>query len=289
MKPQLLKVTQDLVHSFSARRDTKPNVNNRWHYHPEVELIYFKNGSGTQFIGDNISPFAAGDVMLVGSDLPHYWKFDEIFFGADPKFHADVSVVHFNENFWGANFLQLPENKSLKLILERAKRGIKVIGEERESIGLLIEKIVDAEGTRKIIALIEVLVMLGECQESKELVSIGFHHNFLESEKDRIHNIYNYTISNFKNKITLEDISAIANISPNSFCKFFKSRSRKTYSQFLNEIRIGYACKLLIENQLTVKEISYESGFNNFASFHKFFRQVTRESPLGYRKKFLKG
>ena len=135
----------------------------------------------------------------------------------------------------------------------------------------------------------EVLVILGECQETRELVSIGFHHNFLDSEKDRIHNIYNYTISNFKNKISLQDIAAVANISPSSFCKFFKSRNRKTYSQFLNEIRIGYACKLLIENQLAVKEISYESGFNNFASFHKFFRQVTGESPLGYKKKFLKG
>ena len=110
----------------------------------------------------------------------------------------------------------------------------------------------------------EVLMAIGDCQESNLLISIGFRHNFQESEKDRINAIYNYSIANFKKHITLVEIAAVANISPNSFCKFFKSRSRKTYSRFINEIRVGNACKLLIDNKLNIKEICYESGFNNF-------------------------
>lgn len=276
-----------MVHSFNARRDTEPNVNNHWHYHPELELVYFKKGSGTQFIGDSISEFASGDVMLVGSNLPHHWQFDDLYFNKDSDVTADVSVVHFNENFWGEAFLNLPENTEIRHLLNRSKRGILIKGAERE-IGELMEKIIYAEGPRKIILLMEVLLAIGNHPGNTLLASLGFQHNFQESEKDRINAIYNYSIANFKKKITLEEIAAVANISPNSFCKFFKSRSRKTYSRFINEIRVGNACKLLINNQLNVKEICYDSGFYNFASFHKYFKEITGKSPLTYQKTFIK-
>ena len=287
MKPQLLKVSKDVVDSFSARQDTLPDVNNRWHYHPEVELVYFKKGKGTQFIGDSISPFQMGDIVLVGSNLPHYWQFDNIFFQKHTDIATDVSVVHFNENFWGDLFLNLPENISIRTTLERSKRGLHIRSPFGENIGCLIEKIITAEGTRKIILLMEVLIAICECGESSQLASIGFQNNFQESEKDRINAIYNYSIANFKKQITLDEIAEIANISPNSFCKFFKSRSRKTYSQFINEIRVGQACKLLIDNKLNIKEICDESGFNNFSSFHKHFKQIKGKTPLSYQKSFL--
>ena len=288
MKPQLLKVFKDLEHSFSARKETMPDVNNHWHYHPELELIYFKNGNGTQFIGDNISPFQAGNVVLVGSNLPHYWQFDDTYFDKQAGANADVSVVHFNESFWGELFLNLPENKEIKMTLAKSKRGIQIAGHAGEKIGSLIERVISEKGSRKIILLMEVLLSIGECSQNNLMASVSFQHNFQESEKDRIHAIYNYTIANFKKKIKLNEIAAVANMTPNSFCKFFRSRSRKTYTQFINEIRIGHACKLLIDNKLNVKEICYESEFFNFASFHKYFRQVTRESPLSYQKKFIR-
>jgi len=288
MKPQLLKVSKDLADSFSARQDNMPDVNNRWHYHPEVELVYFKKGKGTQFIGDSISPFLMGDIVLVGTNLPHYWQFDDSFFQKHPDMTADVSVIHFNENFWGDLFLNLPENQSIRTTLERSRRGLHICRRYGENIGCLIEKIVCAEGSRKIILLMEVLTAISECQESNLLASIGFQNNFQESEKDRINSIYNYSIANFKKHITLDEIAKIANISPNSFCKFFKSRSRKTYSQFINEIRIGHACKLLIANKLNIKEICNESGFNNFSSFHKYFKQIKGKTPLSYQKSFLR-
>jgi len=286
MKPQLLKVSKDVVDSFSARQDTMPDVNNRWHYHPEVELVYFKKGKGTQFIGDSISPFLAGDIVLVGANLPHYWQFDNIFFQKLPDVTTDVCVIHFNENFWGDLFLNLPENKLIRTTLERSGRGIHIGRQFGENIGCMIEKIISAEGSRKIILLMEVLTAICECEESTLLASIGFQNNFHESEKDRFNAIYNYSIANFKQQITLDEIAKIANISPNSFCKFFKSRSRKTYSRFINEIRIGQACKLLIDNKLNIKEICDESGFNNFSSFHKHFKEIKGKTPLSYQKSF---
>ncbi|MBE9583427.1 helix-turn-helix domain-containing protein [Mucilaginibacter sp. JRF] len=287
MKPQLLKVSTNIVHSFSARRDTEPDVNSHWHYHQEAELVYFKSGSGTQFIGDSIEHFKTGDVVLVGANLPHYWKFDDEYFAEGPS-AADVFVVHFNENFWGDVFLNLPENKAIKQTLDNAKRGIRLTDDVDEQIGRLIEKIIHHEGPAKIMLLMQVLTELGSHPQRQALASMGFHYNFQEAEKNRINAIYNYTIANFKNKIKLDEIAAIANVSPNSFCRFFKSRSHKTYSQFINEIRVGHACKLLIDNQLNVKEICYESGFYNFASFHKYFKQITGKSPLGYQKTFVR-
>ena len=124
MKPQLLKVMNEHGHSFSVRRDLIPYVNNRWHYHAEVELIHFKKGEGTQFIGDDIKRFKSGDVAIVGSNLPHYWRFDDIYFEENTKINADVRVAHFTENFWGEDFLYLPENNNLKTVLEKAKRGL---------------------------------------------------------------------------------------------------------------------------------------------------------------------
>ncbi len=183
MKPQLLKVSTDIVHSFSARRDIMPNVNNRWHYHPEVELVYFKKGNGTQFIGDCITQFNTGDVVLVGSNLPHYWQFNESYFDKEAGISADVSVIHFNENFWGDAFLQLPETQEIKNVLKQSKRGIQITGEYLKQIGHLIEQIIYAEGARKIILLIEVLMAIGGSSEDNMLASMGFQHNFQGSRK----------------------------------------------------------------------------------------------------------
>ncbi len=285
MKPQLLKVTTDLIHSFSARKDTVADTNSHWHYHPEIELIYFAKGKGMQFIGDSIQSFSSGDVLLVGSNVPHYWRFD----ATGEENSVDVSVIHFNEDFWGSPFLDLPELKDIKKLLQQAQLGLQVTGKEKKHVASLICQTVAAKGSRKVINLMEALLAIAECKQVKTLVSVGFRYHFQESEKDRMHAIYEYTISNFKEKISLETIAGIAKISPNSFCKYFKSRSKKPYSRFINEIRVSHACKLLMDGQLNIKEICFESGFNNFVSFHQYFKLITGKSPLQYQKTFAQG
>lgn len=286
MRPQLLKVSKGTDCSFSVRRDLVPHVNNRWHYHAEVELIHFKKGEGTQFIGDSIKRFKAGDVVLVGANLPHYWRFDDMYFEENTKAVADVRVSHFNENFWGDKFLHLPENNDIKTILEKAKRGLQITGKTRYKVAEILEHLQVADGPQRIILLIEALTTIVNCPSIVTLSSIGFRPTLADVESDRINAIYKYSINNFKRKIQLEEIAEVANISPNSFCRYFKSRTRKTYSQFLIELRVGHACKLLIENNQCIKRLCYESGFNNFTSFHKYFKMITGKSPLAYQKEF---
>ncbi|WP_316813761.1 AraC family transcriptional regulator [Pedobacter heparinus] len=288
MKAQLLKVSMEPAQSFSVRQDLEPSINNKWHYHQEIELIYFNKGDGTQFIGDSIKRFKSGDIVLLGANLPHYWRFDEAYFTTDTKpASADVRVAHFSENLFGDCFLNLPENKLLKDILEKAKRGVKVTGKNKAVVANLITRMLKAEGTERIIILMQALVEIAKSGELEVLSSVGFHYDLEMIEKDRINDIYDYTYANFKNKIYLEEIAEVARISPNSFCRYFKSRTRKTYSQFLIEVKVGQACKLLIEHSLNLKQVCYNSGFNNFASFHKCFKKITGKSPLCYQKEFV--
>lgn len=284
MKPQLLKVASGPTHSFSARQDLLPDINSKWHYHPEVELIHFERGEGTQFIGDSIKRFKSGDIVLVGANLPHYWRFDECYFNKEAA--ADIRVVHFNENFWGEAFWTLPENKVLKSLLEKGRRGIKVSEGNSDKIAGCIKSMLHSEGPERIMFLIQALLEISKSDELEILSSVGFKYNFEEKENDKINDIYNYSLANSTRKISLEEIAAVAKISPHSFCRYFKSRTRKTYSSFLNEVRVGQACRLLIENRLNIKQICFESGFNNFASFHKWFKSITGKSPLTYQKEY---
>lgn len=287
MKPQLLKLSTNSAHSFSARVDNVPYINNRWHYHPEIELIYIIEGNGTQFIGDHIRRFRSGDIVMIGSNLPHYCKFDEIYFEEDPANKAQVCVIHFRENFWGETFLNLPENKAIKVLLEKAKRGLLIKGEIEKPVGELLAKLPETIGGSRLLTLLHILHKLSASTELLTLSSIGFNPAYEDHENDRIHAIYEFSLANFKRKILMQEVAEVAHVSVNYFCRYFKSRTSKTYSRFINEIRVGHACKLLIENKISIKQICAESGFYNFASFHQYFKSITGKSPLHYQRAFL--
>ncbi|MCW3117866.1 MAG: AraC family transcriptional regulator, partial [Chitinophagaceae bacterium] len=225
MKPQLLKVSSGPAHSFSVRKDYTPHFNNRWHYHNEVELIHFKKGAGTQFIGDSIKHFKNGDVILVGKQLPHYWRFDDSHFKDDSKTSVDVTVVHFCEDFWGEGFLQLKENEGIRSVLENARRGIEITGNAKVKVSALLEKMLIAEGPERIILLMEALMEISLCDCPNLLSSDVFQHKPDSVYNDRINAIYEYSLANFKNKIPLEEIASVANISPSAFCRYFKSQT----------------------------------------------------------------
>jgi len=165
--------------------------------------------------------------------------------------------------------------------------GLQVEGAARERVAGLLGRLLEAEGMPRLLLLIEALYVLADSNQLQSLSSMGFKHNCPDGEHERVNLIYEYSLQHFKRPIQLEEIARVASISPNSFCRFFKSRTRKTYSRFLIEIRVGHACKLLIENNLSIKQVCYESGFNNFTSFYKYFKLITGKSPLGYQREFI--
>lgn len=287
MKPQLLKISQNPVQSFNVRHESRPSMDNKLHYHPEVELIYFSEGYGMQFIGDSITEFNSGDLVLIGSNLPHYWRYDQTFNNNDKSKPIAVKVAHFSETFLGEQFFNLPENAPLREILKKAKRGIRIEGRSNKKVAGILSCMLDACGADRIVYLITALLEISKCEELEMLSSVGYVTNVENLSHDRIKDVYEYTYANFRNKIYLSEIASIAKISPNSFCRYFKTFTKKTYSRFLNEVKVGQACKLLIDNKLNIKQVCFESGFNNFASFHKCFKDVTGRSPLSYQRQLM--
>lgn len=285
MRPKLLKIAKGPNQSFSVRHDLKPFMENKLHYHPELELIYFKKGRGTQFIGDNISDFKSGDLVLVGAHLPHYWRFDTGYIEGGEGNYADVKVAHFTESLFGEYFLNLPENRLLKQVLQQAARGMRLRGNTSGQIATMLNEMLDTEGTDRIILLMQALLEIARSGQMELLSSEGYLQQY-ELREERLRDVYAYTYSNYKKKIQLEEIAGVARISPTSFCRYFKSLTQKTYSQFLSEVRVGKACQLLINHSMDIKQVCYESGFNNFASFHKSFKLITGKSPLTYQKLF---
>ena len=286
MKPQLLRVPIISEQSFSVRRDVVLHFYNRWHYHPEIELVHIEHGSGTQFVGDSIQHFQPGDVLLVGANLPHYWRCDQAYFENREGLLAQATVVHFRADFWGDTFLQLPENRPVVCLLERARQGIRLLGSTRERVKIRMAQLLIEQGTARLVSLIQILSLLAEAPDLPLLSSQNYPIHFDEADTDRINLIYAYSLAHFQRKISLNEIAAVAAMSPNSFCRYFKSRSRKSFSQFLLELRVQHACKLLIEARLSIAMVCNESGFNHFSGFNKYFKLITGKSPMQYQRTF---
>ncbi|MHA4846710.1 AraC family transcriptional regulator [Flavitalea antarctica] len=284
MKPLLLKVPVGPQYSFSIRKDCVPYFYNRFHFHPEVEIVYIHEGSGAQFIGSEISRFMPGDMVIVGPNLSHMWRCDEEYFLKDDSKKAEATVIHFHPGFLGDVFLSLPENRPIVNLLNKTQQGLRVTGKTKKVVAGLMERLLKAKGGDRIIVL---LLILGYISKSREIEVIAQSDFVLQTSKDqadKMNSIFQFVLQNFQENITLNQIAAEANISPKSFCRYFKRHTRKTFSAFLVEIRITHACKLLQQEDKAVYEVCYESGFNNISNFNRLFKKQTGRTPMVYKK-----
>ncbi|RCH55865.1 AraC family transcriptional regulator [Mucilaginibacter hurinus] len=286
MKAILCKVDTGRDNSFSVREDILPYLYNHWHYHPELELTMIRKGRGTRLVGDSIEEFDDGDIILLGSNLPHLWRSEPAYFDKGSNLHTESIAVHFNEFFWGTAFSELPEMKNIRELLERAKLGIKIKGKTRLLIQKKLEDIMHVNGIKRIEYLLIMLELIATSTSCSTLSSSGFSKTYNMNNTDKINDIYVYTFNNFKTKITVKEVASKVNLSPHSFCRYFKTRTLKTYGQFLSEVRVGYACKLLIDNRLSISQVCYECGFYNLSNFNRCFKSITNKTPLQYFKEY---
>ncbi|MBS1599931.1 MAG: AraC family transcriptional regulator [Bacteroidetes bacterium] len=286
MKPILRKIDTGTNYSFSIREDIFPFLYNHWHYHPEAELTVIRKGKGTRLVGDSMERFADGDLILLGANIPHLWRGDDIYFKKTPGLRMEAIAIHFTEECFGQQFLSLPELKSVKELLIKARKGLKITGATKQLIIEKMERIVKAKEVIRITLLLEMLYIIASSKNYRLLASSGFTKSYDVSNTDRINEIYTYTFNNFQEKISIKKIASVASISQHSFCRYFKKRTLKTYWQFLQEVRLGYACKLLIENDMSIAQVCYESGFNNLSNFNRYFKALIKKTPLQYGKEF---
>lgn len=288
MKPLYRKLPAKLESSFSARHDVMPNFGNVWHYHEELELHYTIRGEGVRFIGDNISSFAPGEIILVGEKLSHAWRCKDEYYQNNPDYSIEAIVLQFLPDCLGKSLLQLPEAYLIPKLFEKAKSGLIIKGETKKQVSDLMHNCVNETGVGKIISLLQILKTLAESDECETIVKTQTtFHQSNEADNIRLNNIFNYTHAHYKEDITLEEVANIANLSITSFCRYFKTMTRKTYYDFLVEIRISHACRLLVENKLPTEVICFDCGFNNVSNFYRHFKKVMGLTPLEYKKRYL--
>lgn len=280
MKAFFEKILADEGSSFLTRYVALPQFDAPLHYHPEFELTLIVSGQGKRFVGDHVANFEAGDLVLLGSNLPHFWRSDTRSKNIE-KLHEAI-VVQFSTDFVNNILANLPECASIITLLNTAKSGIRF----PEMLAPFISKVFETEGTARLMALINALQQLAENEEYELLASKGFNIKPDETENERMRKIIEFTLENFKEDIPLETIAEVANLTIPSFCRYFKSRTRKTYVYFLNEIRLSNARKMLMDNQLDISQICIECGFQNLSHFHRVFKTQTGVTPMVYRRKF---
>lgn len=288
MKPHFHKIPGTLQSSFSIRHDVKPDFGNIWHYHPELELHYVIKGEGVRFIGDNISNFTAGEMILLGENLPHTWRCKDEYLQNNPDLNVEAMVIKFLPDCLGKYLLNLPEAYLIPKLFEKAKSGMVINGKAKDKLAELMKSSIEATNLDRIIILLSILKTLAETDEYSGIVTgKNTFYQSNESETQRINKICTYTMTNYKKDITLEEIASLSNLSITSFCRYFKLMTKKTYYDFLIEIRVSHACRFLIENKLPTEMICFDCGFNNVSNFYRHFKKVTGMTPLDYKRKYL--
>ncbi|GAC1532494.1 MAG: AraC family transcriptional regulator [Sediminibacterium sp.] len=280
MKPLVEKLTLAEDTSFLAKTYRTPHFEVPWHQHIEYELILFTEGEGVSYIGNYVGEFKTDDIFFLGANLPHTFQ----------KAHKDLItsavVIQFREDCWGQALMQLPESRQLKKLLHTSFKGLRINGASREQLRPMIKELEHLKGFQRIIRLFECLFMLAD-KEEFTAVSTQETQDYNAKQKERIDKIFQYTIDHFQQGISLPKVAAHAGMSIPAFCNYFKKSTKKTYVDFLNEVRIGNACQLLIDTQTSVEDICYESGFNTLANFNKQFLKIKGSTPSKYRRRFM--
>ncbi len=281
MKAQFEKVEPSFGSSFTYHLiKDKPDTKPIWHFHPELQLVFVAKGSGKRHIGNHLSYYQNGDLVLIGSNLPHMG------FQKGLYHNSTEVVVQMRPDFLGNNFMNLPEMGPIENLLERSKLGLAFNGKTKRIVGQKLLNMNDKDALERLLALLEILDILSHSKDYKILNAESYALDIETLDHDRMTAIYGFVKENFSQSIPLEEIAQVANMTVPAFCRYFKKITNKTFITFLNEYRVTHACKLLSESGLSIAEVSFESGFNNLSHFNKSFKKFTQQSPKEYRQAF---
>jgi len=286
MKPALEHLPKEKDNSFVVKFFDYDYYPTPWHYHPEYEIVMVTESTGKRFIGDHISDFHPGNLAFIGPNIPHTYRNDERYYEDRSALRAKSIVIHFTESSLGNDFLELPEAKPLHKLFEDSLHALDVFGETHDSISKKLYAIVKLSGLKRWLCLVDILL---ELSESKTLTPItkSTHIGYNEKESKRLCTVFDWITSNFERDIKLAEAAEIAQMNENAFSRFFSLRTRKTFSGFVQELRLQKAAKLLVENDMTITEVCYECGYNNVSNFNRQFLNHYQMNPMKYKKMFL--
>lgn len=278
-KPKFEAIAPTFGHSFTFQKfdESKLNKNYEWHYHPEIELVYVNGGSGKRQIGSHVSYYTNGELILIGSNLPHCGLTDRL------TGNISETVIQMKPDFLGNDFFTIPEMKKIRTLFATANGGITFSGKTKKKIGEKIEVLEYQTDFQRLLSILNIFNELANSKEVNLLNAEGFSLATDVKDNDRINVVFNHVKNNFREDITLAEISSMASMTIPSFCRYFKKITNKTFVQFVNEYRLVHASKLLAEKHISITEVCFECGFNNFSHFNKSFKAFTGQNPSEYR------
>jgi AraC-like DNA-binding protein len=282
VNPIFEKTPQGEGESFHCEVVRGDSYNAAWHFHPELQITLVLQGHGYRLVGDKIAPLKPGDLVLVGPNLPHVWHQDKPRKRSDPGVHA--IVLRFGEAFAGREFLELPEMVAVRNLFQRAARGLVVTGRTRLEAARRMEKMPHLAGLARLSELLALLDVLAHSREFKPIASAGYVPNLSTEDQERMERIISYINAHLGEPIGRAQVARTAYLSPGAFSRVFKLRTGKTLPEYVNELRVGRACRLLADGRSKVIDIALECGFSNLANFNRRFRQITRVPPRDYRR-----
>ncbi len=284
MKPLLEKSIESLNQSFLVKKLQEPFFDPNWHFHPHYQLFTVIKGTGTRFIGDDIRHFEVGDTVFLGPNMPHLWRSDRNYFEKESQLQTEGIVVYFKEDFLGNDFFEKPEMFDIKSFLKNSERGLDLTGTLGVEMVSDLKELLGLTGFEGISKLLNILHKLSVTNDYQYISSSNYTNTHKISETERMRIVHEYVLKHFKENINLSTVASLSNMTEAAFCRYFKSRTNKTFSDFVKEIRIGNACKILQDENKSISQTCYESGYNTVSNFNNQFKSLKGVSPLQYQK-----
>ena len=282
------KSTLPAYKSFIIKKINEPHFDPTFHLHPEYQISYVSQGEGKRFIGNHIESFEADDMVLIGPNIPHVWKSNSIYFSKNSELSTTVTVIYFSKEIIDNKLLDNIEFKEIKQLLIKSQSGVEILGKTKEKIKKIMLDLLDNEGFSGILSLLNILHIISTSNELSYITSASTPLISTGIEASRLNQIYEFTLKNFNKRISLDDVASLIHMTNTSFSRYFKYRVNKSYTEFLTEIRIDYACKLLKKEVITIERVSYESGFPSVTNFNRQFKKLKEQKPSDYRNEFLR-
>lgn len=268
--------------SFITRRLKMDPTSDKIHSHNNFELNLITSGAGRRIVGNHISSYHKGDLVLLGPNISHCWEILETEETTDPE----CIVTHFYENIISSDFFNIPELEPVVNLLKDASNGIWFKGEKTAKVANVLKKMANTEGLDSYIQLLKVFNLLLEIEEREYLTLPSSLPNSYDKDQDQINKIYEYVFQNMQEGIKLKEAAALVYMEPSSFCRYFKKKTNQTFMDYVKSVRIGIAAKLLAETDKQITQICYECGYNNLANFNHYFKVIMKKTPSEYRKSF---
>lgn len=295
MKSALRKDLETTIGSFIVKDLVEPHFDPNWHFHPHYQLFLVEEGSGTRFIGDSIRPFSPGDLVMLGPDLPHLWRSDGVYFDTTSALRTRGLVIYFTDDCLGPDFFDRPEMVQLRRFLTDSRRGISWSGPTHDHTAAAMRTLVRQPANfRRVLSFLSLLDELSHATDAEFITSANYTNPMKPADTDensasslaykRMQAVHTYVLTHFHETIKLEKVADVAGLTPSAFCRYFKTRTNKTFVDFVSEVRIGHACKLLTNSDMPISQICYESGYRTLSNFNRQFRTVTGQTPSQYVK-----